>query len=87
VVVPLLYLVHPSDPDRANNVPYADERIAAHWVVVVAVVLLGIALVRTLAGARAEGGRRLQRTVRLPGSRGRERLHAPGDPSAYGVRD
>jgi arabinofuranan 3-O-arabinosyltransferase len=87
LVVPVLYLVHSSDPDRANNVPYADERIAAHWVVVAALVLLGVALVRTLAGARPEGGRRQRRTARLPGSRGRERLHAAGGPPSHGARD
>jgi hypothetical protein len=72
LVVPLLYLLHPSDPDRANNVPYPDERIAAHWVVVAALVLLGAALLRTVMLARA---------------RGRERLHAPGGPPAHRPRD
>ena len=86
-VVPLLYLFHPSDSDRANNVPYPDERIVAHWVVVGALVLLGTALIQTLAAARRETRPRSGRTAMLARARGRERLHAPGTPPAHSPRD
>ncbi|HEV2814135.1 MAG TPA: hypothetical protein VGW10_12855, partial [Solirubrobacteraceae bacterium] len=52
VVVPVLYLaIAPRDPGGYNS-NYAVELIAAHWVGVAAVVLVGIALWRTVAAAR-----------------------------------
>ncbi|HEX8086142.1 MAG TPA: alpha-(1-_3)-arabinofuranosyltransferase family protein [Solirubrobacteraceae bacterium] len=52
VVVPILYLaISPRDPGGYNT-NYAVELIAAHWVGVAAVVLIGIALWRTVAAAR-----------------------------------
>jgi hypothetical protein len=85
LVVPLLYLVHPADSDRANNVPYAAERIAAHWVTVAALILLFGALLRTLAAARGHRIRAGRPTAILARARGPERLHASGDPSTHGA--
>jgi arabinofuranan 3-O-arabinosyltransferase len=87
VVVPVLYLAHPADPDRANNVTYAAERIAAHWVTVAALLLLGTALVRTLAGLRpARATRPRQGPDILARARGRGRLYPPAGPPAHGAR-
>ncbi|HEX8119877.1 MAG TPA: alpha-(1-_3)-arabinofuranosyltransferase family protein [Solirubrobacteraceae bacterium] len=52
VVVPVLYLaIAPRDPGGYNT-NYAVELIAAHWVGVGAVVLIGLALWRTVRAAR-----------------------------------
>jgi hypothetical protein len=69
VVVPLLYLVVPVRDPGGFNTNLAVERIAAHWVGVAAVFLLGAALWRTLAAARAAHPDRR----RLPGRRRRVR--------------
>jgi arabinofuranan 3-O-arabinosyltransferase len=82
-VVPLLYLVHPADPGRANNVPYPAERMAAHWVTVAALILLFGALLRTLTAGRADRSRPGRLTAMLARARGPERLHASGDPSTH----
>ena len=52
VVVPVLYLAVPVRDPGGFNTNLAVERIAAHWVGVAAVVLLGAALLRTLVAAR-----------------------------------
>ena len=49
VVVPVLYLVIPVHDSGGYDFRYPVERIAAHWVAVAAVVLLIVALWRTLA--------------------------------------
>jgi uncharacterized protein YjeT (DUF2065 family) len=85
LVVPLLYLVHPADSDRANNVRFAAERIAAHWVTVAALILLFGALLRTLAAARGDRTGPGRLTAMLARARGPERLHASGDPSTHGA--
>jgi arabinofuranan 3-O-arabinosyltransferase len=87
VVVPVLYLLHPSDPDRANNVTYPAERISAHWVAVAALVLLGAALVQSLRSSRgAHPSRPREGGAMLTGGRGRDRLYPPGGPPAHGAR-
>jgi arabinofuranan 3-O-arabinosyltransferase len=53
VVVPLLSLAIPVRNPGGFNFEYAHERIAVHWVAVAAVVLLVLALARTLSTARA----------------------------------
>ena len=84
-VVPVLYLVHPADPDRANNVPYPAERIGAHWVTVAALILLFGALLRTLVAARCDRLRPDRTTAMLARSHGPERLHTPGDRPTHGA--
>ena len=86
IVVPVLYLVHPADAERANNVAFPVERIAAHWVAVAGLIALLAALLRTLAGARPDRGRPGRRAAMLARARGRERLHTPGDPPPDGAR-
>jgi arabinofuranan 3-O-arabinosyltransferase len=87
VVVPVLYLAHPADPDRANNVAYAAERMAAHWVTVAALVLLGAALLRSLGGLRpARTTRPREGPDILARARGRGRLYPPAGPPAHGAR-
>jgi arabinofuranan 3-O-arabinosyltransferase len=83
--VPLLYLVHPADPDRANNVPYPAERIGAHWVTVAALILLFGALLRTLVAARGDRLRPDRTAAMLARSHAPERLHAPGDRPTHGA--
>ena len=51
VVVPLLTLAVPVRDPGGYNFEYAQERIAVHWVTVAAVVLLILALARTLSTA------------------------------------
>jgi arabinofuranan 3-O-arabinosyltransferase len=53
VVVPVLTLAIPVRDAGGYNFEYAQDRIAVHWVVVAAVVLLVLALARTLSTARA----------------------------------
>ena len=50
VVVPVLYLAHPASSAGGNHYGYATQHMAAHWVGVAAVGLLGVALARVLAG-------------------------------------
>ena len=52
LVVPLLTLVVPVRNPGGYNFELAQERIAVHWVAVAAVVLLVLALARTLSTAR-----------------------------------
>jgi hypothetical protein len=52
VAVPLLTLAIPVRDPGGFNFEYAHERIAVHWVTVAAVVLLILALARTLSTAR-----------------------------------
>jgi uncharacterized membrane protein len=86
IVVPVLYLVHPADAERANNVAFPVERIAAHWVAVAGLIVLLAALLRTLTGARPDRGRPGRGAAMLARARGRERLHTPGDPPADSAR-
>ena len=51
-VVPVLYLAVPVDDPGGYNTNLAVERIAAHWVGVAAIFLLGAALARQLVAAR-----------------------------------
>jgi arabinofuranan 3-O-arabinosyltransferase len=51
-VVPILYLAVPVDDPGGYNTNLAVERIAAHWVGVAAIFLLGAALARQLAATR-----------------------------------
>jgi len=53
VVVPVLYLVLAPEDRGGFNFNYAADLIAAHWVGVAALVLVIVALARTLATARA----------------------------------
>jgi hypothetical protein len=55
-VVPILYLAVPVDDPGGYNTNLAVERIAAHWVGVAAIFLLGAALARQLRGARRASG-------------------------------
>ncbi|HEX2086516.1 MAG TPA: hypothetical protein VHF89_12605, partial [Solirubrobacteraceae bacterium] len=55
VVVPVLYLAVPGRDPGGYNSALAVQRIAAHWVGVAAVVLIGLALWRTLRTARSTG--------------------------------
>ncbi|HEX8743130.1 MAG TPA: alpha-(1-_3)-arabinofuranosyltransferase family protein [Thermoleophilaceae bacterium] len=58
VVVPALYLIVPGRDRGGYDTRFAVEHIAAHWVTVAAVVLLVLALWRTVSTAsRASGGR------------------------------
>ena len=50
-VVPLLYLLFPGTDHGGYDTEYAVEHLGAHWVAVAAVVLLGLALWRTLSTA------------------------------------
>jgi hypothetical protein len=58
VVVPILYVAVPVDDPGGYNTNLAVERIAAHWVGVAAVFLLGAALARQLTAARSVDARR-----------------------------
>jgi hypothetical protein len=58
VVVPVLYLVVPIRDRGGYSTSAPMDRIAAHWVAVAAIVLLMLALYRTLAGAKADRARR-----------------------------
>jgi arabinofuranan 3-O-arabinosyltransferase len=49
IVVPLLYVIFPGDDRGGYDTRYAIEHLGAHWVAVVAFVLLVLALARTLA--------------------------------------
>jgi hypothetical protein len=51
VAVPVLYMAIPGDDRGGYDTEYAVEHIAAHWVTVAAVVLLVVALARTLSTA------------------------------------
>jgi hypothetical protein len=73
VAVPIAYLVIPAEDHGGFNTNLAVERIAAHWIGVAGVVLLGAALCRSLAAARAAHPDR----PRLPGRRGRVRDPVP----------
>jgi hypothetical protein len=53
IAVPLAYLLIGVDDHGGFNTNLAVERIAAHWIGVAGVVLLGAALCRSLAAARA----------------------------------
>jgi len=55
-VVPILYLAVPVDDPGGYNTNLAVERIAAHWVGVAAIFLLGAALARQLSTATRRGG-------------------------------
>ena len=56
VVVPALYVLFPAKDRGGYNTEYALEELGAHWVTVAAVVLLGLALWRSLSTARARRG-------------------------------
>jgi hypothetical protein len=51
VAVPAVYFAFPPEDRGGYNTSYAGELLGAHWVVVAAVVLLGLALWRMLAAA------------------------------------
>jgi hypothetical protein len=53
IVVPALYLLRPVDASKGNHADYAVEHLPAHWFGVAALVLLMIALWRTLSSARS----------------------------------
>jgi hypothetical protein len=55
-VVPILYLAVPVDDPGGYNTNLAVERIAAHWVGVAAIFLVGAALARQLTDARRASG-------------------------------
>jgi hypothetical protein len=50
-VVPALYLIFPGSDRGGYDTDFAVEHLGAHWVAVAAVVLLVLALVRTLSTA------------------------------------
>jgi hypothetical protein len=52
IAVPAIYLAFPTKDLGGFNFSYATHHLAAHWVAVVALVLLGLALWRTLAAQR-----------------------------------
>ena len=52
VVVPAVYLLFPSPDQGGYDFNYAVDLIAAHWVAVGGIVLIGLALWRTLAASR-----------------------------------
>jgi hypothetical protein len=53
VVVPIVYVAFPPPNRHGDDFNYAVDHIAGHWVGVAAIVLLMLALWRTLAAARA----------------------------------
>jgi arabinofuranan 3-O-arabinosyltransferase len=55
VAVPLLTVAVPVRDPGGYNFEYAQDRIAVHWVTVAAVILLVLALARTLSTARGRG--------------------------------
>ena len=58
VVVPAVYLLFPGHDRGGYDTDYATEHLGAHWVAVAALVLLLVALARTLSTAiRSSGGR------------------------------
>jgi hypothetical protein len=61
VVVPAIYVIFPATDRGGYDPAYPVERLGAHWVTVAAVVLLILALARTLSAAsratRGSGGR------------------------------
>jgi hypothetical protein len=71
-VVPILYVAVPVRDPGGFNTNLAVERIAAHWVGVLAVFCIGAALWRTLAAARAPAQRH---RPRLPRRRRGRRAH------------
>jgi hypothetical protein len=58
IVVPAIYLLHPVHNLGGFNPNYANAEIDAHFVAVLAVCLLGYALVRVLGDRRAARSRR-----------------------------
>jgi hypothetical protein len=67
VVVPALYLLFPATDRGGYDTAYPVERLGAHWVTVAAVVLLVLALARTLSTAsRASRGRAAAAPPRAP---------------------
>ena len=57
VIVPALYLIFPGTDRGGYDTDYAVEHLGAHWVAVAAVVLLVVALARSLSTAtRPSGG-------------------------------
>jgi hypothetical protein len=64
VVVPALYLLFPSTDRGGYSTEYATDHLGAHWVAVAALVMLAIALWRTLSTAsRRRGGRAAEPTA------------------------
>jgi hypothetical protein len=57
VVVPILYLAIPIQDRGGYSTSAPMDRISAHWVAVTAIVLLALALYRTLAGANDDRAR------------------------------
>jgi arabinofuranan 3-O-arabinosyltransferase len=58
IAVPILYLVVPIRDRGGYSTSAPMDRIAAHWVAVAAIVLLILALYRTLAGVKADRARK-----------------------------
>jgi hypothetical protein len=54
IVVPAIYVLFPPADLGGHNSAYATELLGAHWVGVAAIVLLGLALWRSLAAIRAD---------------------------------
>jgi hypothetical protein len=69
VVVPALYLLFPSIDRGGYNTEYAEDHLGAHWVAVAAIVLLAVALVRTLSTASRRRGARAPEPAAEPAQR------------------
>jgi len=54
IAVPVLYLLTPGSPGAGDQSGYPTDHISAHWVGVAALILLMIALWRSLQSARAQ---------------------------------
>jgi arabinofuranan 3-O-arabinosyltransferase len=66
IVVPALYLLRPADSLGGNHASYASQQMSAHWVGVLAVVLVGLAAVRTTAAWARAARREPQPTAGPP---------------------
>jgi hypothetical protein len=71
VVVPLLYVLFPGDDRGGYDTEFAVEHLGAHWVAVAAVVLLLLALARTLSTATRRSGGRARGQADAPAARER----------------
>jgi hypothetical protein len=72
IVVPAVYLIFPATDRGGYGPAYPVERLGAHWITVAAVVLLILALARTLRGASTAS-----RASRAPAPGARQRAPAP----------
>jgi hypothetical protein len=75
IVVPAVYLIFPATDRGGYGPAYPVERLGAHWITVAAVVLLILALARTLRGASTAS-----RASRAPAAAAAPPAHARRSP-------